>query len=127
MGQPRRGDRIEFLYKIAYTTPGLKPMLNQLRYHRLVRWVRRLQSDFSPLVRNKGHRYFQGGAVRITAGAVDNVHALVKGSRAYTVHIRLNRDEVIAECDCPYYLGEDLCKHIWATLLAAESAGYLTR
>jgi superfamily II DNA or RNA helicase len=65
--------------------------------------------------------------VRIIAGAVDNVHASVTGSRNYKVHIRLNRDEVVAECDCPFYQGKDLCKHIWATLLAAESDGYLTR
>jgi superfamily II DNA or RNA helicase len=92
-----------------------------------VRWVERLQQDFSPFVRNKGRKYFQSGAVRITSGASDKVHAVVAGSRKYAVEIRLNREAIVVDCDCPYFQSEDLCKHIWATLLAAESRGYLTR
>src|SRR5437773_3099868 len=92
-----------------------------------MRWVQRLQSDFSQTVRNKGHRYFQGGAVRITAGAADNVRASVLGSQEYKVRVRVDREEVVVECDCRYFQSEDLCKHIYATLLAAESDGYLTR
>src|SRR5206468_166270 len=38
-----------------------------------------------------------------------------------------DREEVVVECDCRYFQSEDLCKHIYATLLAAESDGYLTR
>ena len=65
--------------------------------------------------------------MRISAGGADNVRASVAGSRDYKVHVRMNREEVIVECDCRYFQSEDFCKHIWATLLAAESNGYLTR
>jgi uncharacterized Zn finger protein len=90
-------------------------------------WVRRLQPYFSPLVQSRGRRYFQGGAVRITAGGPDNVRTSVRGSREYQVGVRLDRENVVVECDCPYFHSEDICKHVWATLLAAESANYLTR
>ena len=65
--------------------------------------------------------------MQITAGAADYVRADVTGSRKYKVDVRIDGDEVVVDCDCPYFQGKEICKHVWATLLAAESIGYLNQ
>jgi superfamily II DNA or RNA helicase len=54
------------------------------------------------------------------------VRATVQARKKYQV--RLWRDDLTVEvfCTCPYYDARlDPCRHIWATLLAAEAQGYL--
>jgi len=34
-------------------------------------------------------------------------------------------DELYVFCDCPYFETEAPCKHIWATILAADQKNYL--
>jgi superfamily II DNA or RNA helicase len=92
-----------------------------------MRWVRRIESVFALAIRTKGYKYFRQGAVQITGSNPDGVQATVKGSRDYRVNVRMSGEQVIVRCDCAYFEGEDLCKHIYATLLAAESKGYLPR
>jgi len=53
------------------------------------------------------------------------VEAQVQGGGGlYTVDIQLVEDDVIASCSCAY---DGVCKHVWATLAAAEQAGHLHR
>ena len=49
----------------------------------------------------------------------------MQGSFTYSVLIRIEGQQVFVFCVCPYFEGEGICKHIWATLLSAESDGYL--
>src|SRR5262249_15557856 len=41
------------------------------------------------------------------------------------VGLTRERTTVNAYCTCPYFEDVDLCKHIWAVVLAAEQSGYL--
>jgi superfamily II DNA or RNA helicase len=64
--------------------------------------------------------------VTIVEGDAWHVAATVRGSLPYDVTLSREHDEIEAWCSCPYcedYL--DPCKHIWATLLAADAEGYL--
>ena len=62
----------------------------------------------------------------LVEGDAWHVDATVRGSRLYDVKLSREHDEIRAWCTCPYCEGEFVpCKHIWATLLAAESKGYL--
>lgn len=50
----------------------------------------------------------------------------MSGTRKYWVQISREEDDaLLAFCQCPYFDGGEICKHIWATLLAAESRHWL--
>lgn len=88
----------------------------------------KLIRDFSSTTRIRGRQYFLYGKVAIKNGSESSVVAHVRGSRLYKVSINLgDENTLVVECDCPYFDRQGECKHIWATLLAAESRGYLSR
>jgi hypothetical protein len=77
--------------------------------------------------RSRGQAYFVSGAVRKLSGDAWSVEARVQGSRLYEVDIIRLQDSFESSCSCPHYDGSlNICKHIWATFLAAEEAGYMT-
>ena len=49
------------------------------------------------------------------------VHATVRGTEDYRVDVTRHDDRFTASCTCPYFTDRDeICKHIWAVMLAAE-------
>jgi hypothetical protein len=80
----------------------------------------------SRAVQGRGDSYYRIGAVRVINGNKDVLQAFVFGSHRYKVDLYRKEDTIYASCTCPYFEGEGgSCKHIWATLLAAEQRGYL--
>jgi hypothetical protein len=87
----------------------------------------RLTGDFSATVRNRGKNYYWQGRVRIRHGSTSEVGALVRGSHnSYEVSLDWENGVLIASCDCPYFESDGPCKHIWATILAADARGHLS-
>src|SRR6185369_960309 len=84
----------------------------------------RFSSSFEKLVQKRGLEYFTRGFIKIIRGDREVVRATVKGSYDYDVFLRIVGRNLLVSCTCPYY-DNDLCKHIWATLLSAERKGYL--
>ncbi|MGB2715136.1 MAG: DEAD/DEAH box helicase [Vicinamibacterales bacterium] len=85
-----------------------------------------LQNDFSRTTREKGEDYFYNGAVASIAGTRDEVTATVWGTRAYQVKIEREKEGFIGSCECPYFQDRfEVCKHIWAVVLAADNRGFL--
>lgn len=77
-------------------------------------------------IRQRGSSYYKEGAVEIIHGNQYEMEATVFGTDAYDVELYRQKDTVLVACTCPYFEGEeDICKHIWASLLAAEKKGYL--
>src|SRR6184192_4320700 len=87
----------------------------------------RLAGDFSSTVRNRGKSYFWQGRVRIQSGSIAHVEARVRDSQSYDVSLDWKSGALSAWCDCVYFESEGPCKHLWATILAAESRGYLAQ
>jgi superfamily II DNA or RNA helicase len=86
----------------------------------------RVRSQVTSNVRERGHEYYRSGAVRIEEGDARHVRAVVHGTEFYEVNLARSGKTVRAWCTCPYC--DDnyaVCKHIWASLLAAEERGYL--
>lgn len=79
-----------------------------------------LANDCDGAVQLRGADYFRRGRVRITRGSATQVTASVLGSSAYRVELVRAGQEILASCTCPYF-DVDLCKHIWATILAADA------
>src|SRR5258706_775007 len=84
----------------------------------------RFSSAFEKRIRNRGQSYFEARSVKIVKGSKEVVRAVVRGSYEYDVSLKIMGLELLAACTCAYY-DHDLCKHIWATMLAAERKGYL--
>jgi superfamily II DNA or RNA helicase len=73
-------------------------------------------------VRGRGASYFRENAVRITEDSPSLLVATVRGTRRYEVDLTLENKQLLATCTCPYVQDSgSICKHIWATVLKAES------
>src|ERR1044071_4184929 len=82
--------------------------------------------QFDPKIRDRGFAYFRGGAVKILEHSEVHVRAQVKGTHDYFVELSLGLNSLDVACTCPYFYDGEDCKHIWATMLAADSKNYLS-
>jgi len=84
-----------------------------------------LASHVSSPVRERGKTYFRSGAVSLGTVRPNDVAATVSGSDEYEVDLVVEGRTVHAWCTCPYISEYGaVCKHIWATVLAAEPRGF---
>ncbi|HEX6972971.1 MAG TPA: DEAD/DEAH box helicase [Vicinamibacterales bacterium] len=91
-----------------------------------VRFTDALIPSISLRTRAKGVSYFRKGAVIEISGGEWAAHAVVRGTRDYRVQLVRDGDRFTGACECPWYSDRaDVCKHIWASLLEAESRGLL--
>jgi hypothetical protein len=86
---------------------------------------KKLSREFDASVRSRGVNYYLGRQVHLDAGSSTQAYAHVKGSRKYETTLELADGILYAVCDCPYFLSDGPCKHLWATILAAEAGGHL--
>ena len=92
------------------------------------RWTlaRVLDPYVTASVRSKGYGYHAAGAVTVVSATTEAVRASVRGTLVYDVEVLREGAGYIAVCNCPYYSDRaDICKHIWATILAADAEGLL--
>src|SRR5580693_5503783 len=88
---------------------------------------RKLAREFDDDVRSRGASYYLGRKVNIEAGSSTQAYAHVKGSRKYQTSLEWEDGTLYALCDCPYFESVGPCKHLWATILAAEGQGHLSK
>src|SRR5882724_12903075 len=81
--------------------------------------------EFSGRIRDRGFAYFRSNKVEILNHSESHVDAKVKGSEDYLVRLTLGRVSLDVACTCPYFEEGQECKHIWATMLAADARQYL--
>jgi superfamily II DNA or RNA helicase len=86
----------------------------------------RFASQFNPTIRDRGLAYFRSGAVTILEHSDSYVLARVKGTHDYLVQLTLTLHSLDVACTCPYFFDGEDCKHIWATMLAADNKNYLS-
>ena len=84
-----------------------------------------LIDEFPDSIRRRGADYHRMGAVRLTPGRPDSVTAMVSGTRRYNVGIEVCNRRLLLFCSCPFFDSDGPCKHLWATVLAADKAGVL--
>src|SRR3954452_12808483 len=72
--------------------------------------------------RARGSEYFAAGAVRASHPDDRAIVARVVGGAEYDVKLAHERNELRVTCTCPFFYDSlEICKHIWAAVLAAES------
>src|SRR5215218_3735978 len=77
-------------------------------------------------VRKRGLDYFQRKAVAVIASSPGHAEATVSGSEPYQVRLIREAKKLRGSCSCPYFTDrQEICKHVWATLLAADELGAL--
>src|SRR6266550_9232356 len=86
----------------------------------------KLLREFTAKIRGRGFAYFHANKVEILEHSESHVDAKVRGSEDYLVRLTLGRVSLDVACTCPYFEDGESCKHIWATMLAADSRKYLT-
>jgi superfamily II DNA or RNA helicase len=88
--------------------------------------TQKVARHFSDAVRSRGQSYFAKGRVTVMTSRPGEVVARVRGTAKYRVRVRLRGSRLLASCTCPYFHPQgEPCKHLWATLLLAESRGLL--
>ena len=85
----------------------------------------RLASEFNSLSRQRGLTYYQQGRVRLQQANPNSVEALVTGQETYQVYLTWAEPVLSMDCECPYFMDNGPCKHLWATILAAQGKGHL--
>lgn len=78
------------------------------------------RSTFPEVIKARGEQCFIEGHVKVTQVKVAELTASVKGTSLYEVSLYIDDDGCDAHCECVYFAGNEHCKHVWATLLAAE-------
>jgi hypothetical protein len=86
---------------------------------------KKVAHEFEASVRSRGVDYYLRRQVHLDAGSGTQAYAHVKGSRQYQTSLEWDNGTLYAMCDCPYFESDGPCKHLWATILAAESSGHL--
>ncbi len=87
-----------------------------------------LADAFPPWIQERGDKLLASGAVTIVDSAPGEVELSLRDDQPWTVVLRQRRDggPLYATCDCPAgRRGGGRCRHLWAGLRAAESAGLL--
>ena len=86
-----------------------------------------LESRFRGDIRFRGAAYLKAERVSITRVTADEVFGLVRDGTDYQTHLKRDQGELRMFCNCPQsHQMEVSCKHLWATILAVEAAGFLT-
>src|SRR5262249_26859235 len=81
-----------------------------------------LAPQFTRNVRRRGEEYYWRDQVRIERASGTELHARVRGSQTYDVELNFRDGVLSVWCDCPYFTDNGVpCKHLWATILAAEA------
>jgi len=87
----------------------------------------RSKQVFSATTRSKGDSYFHRGQVDIVSSGGVELEAHVAGSDSRPYEVVLDwsdpRGGVVAACTCPHYDDGNFCKHLWATMRAADERG----
>ncbi len=90
----------------------------------LSRLTRDLGTLFLPIIRYRGKKYAKEGRVQLLHISDNFIKSRIRGSVFYKVSIDLGEKEkgaVRIGCTCPFFRQGIPCKHIWATIVAAEN------
>lgn len=91
----------------------------------MVSLLRHIRQEFNHLTRQRGDEIWRDGGVRNLEGDETEASALVTGNQTYRVRAERDEEDLLTNCECPYFQDHLSCKHVWAFLHAAETKGLL--
>ncbi len=87
-----------------------------------------LESKFRGDIRFRGQAYVKAERVAITRVTADELFGVVADGTEFQTQLTRRDDAMLMTCSCANGHGnphEVRCKHVWATILQAEQAGYI--
>ncbi len=91
-------------------------------------WSSVLESKFRGDVRFRGQAYVKADRVAITRVTADELFAVVADGTEFHTQLTRRDEQLLMNCSCPASNAnphECRCKHVWATIVQAEQAGYI--
>ena len=85
-----------------------------------------LQNRFRPDLRHRGAAYIEAERISLVRVTPENVFGLVMDGAEYQTQLRYQPDDIVLFCTCEQYAKSKVCKHLWATVLATDSGGYVS-
>ena len=88
-----------------------------------------LESKFRGDIRFRGQAYLKAERVAITRVTADELFGVVQDGTEFKTQLTRKEDQLLMTCSCATGQGnphEVRCKHVWATILHAEQAGYVS-
>jgi len=86
----------------------------------------KLAFQFEKKIQIRGQDLYARQAVKIVEASPTHLSAEVQGTRLYDVGLSYDDGTLVIGCDCPYYIDQGPCKHIWAAILEADRRGSLS-
>ena len=88
-----------------------------------------LESKFRGDIRFRGQAYVKAERVAITRVTTEELFGVVQDGTEFQTQLTRKEDALLMTCSCAAGHGnphEVRCKHVWATILLAEQAGYIS-
>lgn len=87
----------------------------------------KLAEKFSADIKDSARTHYLKECVKLRRGSERSIEAGVKGWSSYSVFLAWRDEKLRTFCNCPEGAKNGSpCWHLWATILAADSAGYLS-
>ena len=85
-----------------------------------------MQNRFRADLRHRGAAYIEAERITLVRVTSENVFGLVTDGAEYQTQLRYQPDDVSLFCTCDQFAKSKVCKHLWATILATDSGGYVS-
>ncbi|QDT65040.1 DEAD/DEAH box helicase [Calycomorphotria hydatis] len=85
-----------------------------------------LEKQFRADLRFRGEAYFKADRVVVQRVRVDSIDAIVRDGEDYHTHLDRTGGKFRQHCSCVQFQKFNLCKHLWATILAVDSNALLS-
>jgi hypothetical protein len=85
-----------------------------------------LQNRFRADLRHRGAAYIEAERITLVRVTPENIFGIVQDGAEFQTQLRYQPDDVVMFCTCEQYAKSKVCKHLWATVLAADSGGYIS-
>lgn len=84
-----------------------------------------LQNRFRADLRHRGAAYIEAERVSLVRVTAENVFGVVVDGVEYQTQLKYQENEIGLFCTCDQFAKSKACKHLWATVLTADSEGYV--
>ena len=85
-----------------------------------------LENQFRADIRFRGAAYIEAERVELTRVTADHIFAVVRDGVEYQTQLSRDDGNLKTYCTCDQFQKFNVCKHLWAAILAVDQSGYLT-
>lgn len=85
-----------------------------------------LQARFRADIRHRGAAYLEAERITLLRVTEENIFGVVQDGAEFQTQLRQQPEDVGLFCTCEQFAKSKVCKHLWATVLAADQGGYVS-